>query len=91
MSLRPHEEASSTGDTLTPQAADIRSSVASKGSTVFVGPILMSGQPQTPTTTMGTIRQHMPSFTVLMHKKLEMSIEFTGIPHHRHSFSTKRF
>lgn len=81
-SLRPHEEASSTGDTTTPQAADTGSSMASTVSTMFVGPILTPCQPQTPTPkTMGTMGQHMPSFTVPMHKTLGLSTEFMANMH----------
>lgn len=77
MSPRPHEEASSAGDTMTPQAADIGSSVASTMSKAFVGPILTPCQAQTLTpTTLRTMGQHMPSFTVPMHRTLGMLTEF---------------
>lgn len=76
-SPRPHEEASLAGDTTTPRATDTGSRVASAFSTAFVGPILTSCQPQTPTpTTMGTMGQHMPSFMIPIRRTLGMSMEF---------------
>lgn len=81
-SPRPHEETSSAGDTTTPKAVDTGSSMASTVSTAFVGPILTSCQSQTPTpTTMGTMGQHMPSYTALIHKMLGMSAEFMANMH----------
>ena len=99
-SPRPHEETSSTGDTMTPQAADTGSSMASTVSIAFVGPILPSRQPQAPTpTTMGTMGQHMPSYTTLIHRTLECrrslwktcitSVRLTTIHHHCHSLVIK--
>ncbi|KAI5428999.1 hypothetical protein KIW84_033844 [Lathyrus oleraceus] len=76
-SPRPHEETSSAGDTTTPQVVDTGSNTALTGSTKFVGPILMMCHPQTPTqTTMGTMGQHMPSYTAPIHRTLGMPTEF---------------
>ncbi|KAI5421047.1 hypothetical protein KIW84_044762 [Lathyrus oleraceus] len=81
-SPRPHEETSSAGDTTTPQTVDTGSSMALIVSTVFIGPILTSCQPQTPTpTTMGTIGKHMPSYTAPMHRTLGMPTEFMANMH----------
>jgi hypothetical protein len=82
VSPRPHEETSSVGDIHASQTTDIGSSVISTVSTAYVGPILTSRQPQTPTQiTMGTPRQYMPSFTVPMHRTLGMPIEFMESMH----------
>ena len=82
VSPRPHEETSSGGDTVASQTIDVGSGIIPTVLTAYSGPILTPCQPQTLTpTTAETSGQHMPSFTVLMHRTLGMPTEFMASMH----------